>query len=793
MRKSCKLGALVTSVLMGFSIQGVGLMATDATFGDVPSGHANAEAIDYVRSHNIVEGYADGTFGPDRFVNRAELVKIIIGAQFAPDPIDECKKNNTKPGWTYMFFTDVPIDAWFSKYICLGKVNGILAGYPDGTFRPDQKVNFAEASKIMSKWLRVETSDEPIWYKPLVDKLGEKNAIPPTITAFDQSLTRGEMAEMVYRLKSNVTTKESSDYESIRAHSGEWRTVRSVKYGFEMRAPVGWGNQAERLPERIDFSQAESGVASNGCGLVQASVNEQDVMKWYKEFYRIQKAGAQANGSLFTLASPELFGATTFNGFAAIEADGVIDGKKQLTVVYLTHKNDIYSCDYPNSDPEDSHFGSHKGLYEKVASTFRFVQGNGVEWKTLANAQYGYTLGYPSDWIIKTTYAEKGFTPRGLGENRDYIGGEVSWKSPEGSQLNLAVYQIKPDMAYDKFIGVHDLKSGDKRDIRINGVGAVRLVWANPDGKTTARSMTLVKKDDKMFVFDLTDNGSISPSEKATAEKLVESFRLQASKPNGAMASADDWKIYQNEAQGYSVAHPPTLELNETNDSYFSQKVVFAPSGDANSLAQVGLLSAAPADYLDSFGKNQNLKKLREENEVPVGEFSGTKTIYQNLSTNEVFSIYILNLEKRSFSMTADPSIEDWFVASFKLTAPKECTDPPTSTDNGREVYPVAEKYSKLQFLGELFTAADCNPERLGKIFGVDGDSYTLGSSLRLNKNPSPELVTSLKDIGYACKEINDEGVCRYWSLDKTAKIDDLRNLIPYLDFFESNDCVNCG
>jgi len=793
MKNKFKFTILLVGVLAGLAAQGAGLMKASETFGDVSANHANAEAINAVQSLNIVGGYADGTFRPDSLVNRAELVKIIIGAQFSSEAIDQCAKKNTKPNWTYMFFADVPIDAWFAKYICLGKMNGIIGGYPDGTFRPEQKVNFAEAAQIMSKWLRVNTSSDAVWYKPLVDKLGEKNAIPPTIKAFDQGLTRGEMAEMVYRLKSNITTKESSDYESIKAHSGEWKTTRSAKYRFEMKAPAGWNNRAEKLPTRIEFYSEDLGIATNGCGLIQASANEPEISKWYKGYYQEQKAKVQKKGLPFSMPSPELFEPTTFNGVASIQANGIAEGEKQLTIIYLTRNNDVYSCSYPDNDFNDSRFGSHKGLYQKVASTFRFTEEKNVEWKTLNNVRYGYALSYPSDWILKSTYSEKGFTPRGIGDGRTYIGGETSWKGPGASQLNLSVYQVKPEMTYEKFISIRDLKSGEKKDIKLNGVGAVKLTWANPDGDTASRAMALIKQGEKMFVFDLTGGNSIPQSEKSIADKIIGSFTFQASNPNTPLENTADWKIYHNEAQGYSVSYPQTLEPKEANDSYFSQKVGFAPADSTNDLAQVGVLSATTQNYLDSFDKNTNLKIIRELSDVPIGEFKGTKITYQNLLTNDVFSVYVLALEKRSFSMTADPSIADAFVSSFKITAPKECTDPPVSTDIGRDIYPIAEKYSKLKLLGELFTAADCNLERLGKIFGVSGEDYTLGSGLRLNKNPSTELATELKGIGYTCKEINDDTLCRYWSLDKSAKVSDLQKLIPYLDFIESNDCVNCG
>jgi len=50
-----------------------------ATATDIVN-HQYRESIQYLYDHGVVEGYTDGTFGPDRDVNRAEIMKIILQA-----------------------------------------------------------------------------------------------------------------------------------------------------------------------------------------------------------------------------------------------------------------------------------------------------------------------------------------------------------------------------------------------------------------------------------------------------------------------------------------------------------------------------------------------------------------------------------------------------------------------------------------------------------------------------------------------------------------------------------------
>jgi LPXTG-site transpeptidase (sortase) family protein len=181
------------------------VFASFGSFSDVPSTHPNFEAIEYIKAKNIVNGYPDGTFRPDAMVNRAEFTKIIIEAYYS----EQASGSNC--------FPDVGTE-WFAKYVCFAKISNFVTGYPDGSFKPTESINFVEIAKILVniKGLLVTPYPNPDfspWYKPYVEKLAEAHAIPASITSFSQKVTRGEMAEMVYRLQANVTDKPSITYQ----------------------------------------------------------------------------------------------------------------------------------------------------------------------------------------------------------------------------------------------------------------------------------------------------------------------------------------------------------------------------------------------------------------------------------------------------------------------------------------------------------------------------------------------------------------------------------------------------
>ncbi len=179
-----------------------------AAFPDVASTHTNVDAINHMQRAKIIEGYPDGSYQPDRQINRAEFTKIIVGAYFTADEINKCDTSK-------LTFPDTSKDTWYSPYVCLAVEEGIIDGYPDGTFKPGDQINFVESAKIILEASTTGTYNDTIWYKPYVEGLESEKAIPTTITKFDHEITRGEMAEMIYRLLENITTKTSLTYADL--------------------------------------------------------------------------------------------------------------------------------------------------------------------------------------------------------------------------------------------------------------------------------------------------------------------------------------------------------------------------------------------------------------------------------------------------------------------------------------------------------------------------------------------------------------------------------------------------
>jgi hypothetical protein len=111
-----------------------------ARFSDVPEGMWAYSYISELACTGIVSGYRDGTFKPQNATTRAQLVKMVVLLE------DISLQSPSVPT-----FTDVPASHTFYSYVETAARQGLIAGYEDGTFKPDSHVSRAQVAKIVVK------------------------------------------------------------------------------------------------------------------------------------------------------------------------------------------------------------------------------------------------------------------------------------------------------------------------------------------------------------------------------------------------------------------------------------------------------------------------------------------------------------------------------------------------------------------------------------------------------------------------------------------------------------------
>ncbi|WP_167859234.1 tandem-95 repeat protein [Paenibacillus cymbidii] len=98
-----------------------------------------------VEHTRYILGYPDGEFKPQRSLSRAELAAIVARL---------INGGNTDKKAAY---SDVPASHWASGYIRIATDAGIFTGFTDGTFHPDVPVTREELATVMTRYLKLDT------------------------------------------------------------------------------------------------------------------------------------------------------------------------------------------------------------------------------------------------------------------------------------------------------------------------------------------------------------------------------------------------------------------------------------------------------------------------------------------------------------------------------------------------------------------------------------------------------------------------------------------------------------
>lgn len=169
-------------------------------FVDISS-HWGEEYICNLYDRDVVEGYSSTYFKPDDDVSRAEFLKMaLLGADLDPYDVDT------------EYYSDVDDDAWYYEYVTYASKKDYIEGYGDGTFRPNDDINRAEALVILFRiageddydydsgdidFNDVETYDWFAWAVVLADDLNIVDGYSNGLFGPANDLSRAEAAKII--------------------------------------------------------------------------------------------------------------------------------------------------------------------------------------------------------------------------------------------------------------------------------------------------------------------------------------------------------------------------------------------------------------------------------------------------------------------------------------------------------------------------------------------------------------------------------------------------------------------
>jgi len=196
MQLSKKLSAAIIAIVMLFTLAATSAFAAKADFTDVPDNSPYKDAIETLALLDLLNGYEDGTFGPERTITRAEFAAVITRAL----GLEAVAAGSS----AMLIFNDMTNsnggEHWGSGYVKLAYDREIINGYGDGRFGPDDPVTYEQAVKMVVCTLGFgyDAEQRGGWPNGYLATAGDKNVTRGAImTPSDQPAPRGMVAKLV--------------------------------------------------------------------------------------------------------------------------------------------------------------------------------------------------------------------------------------------------------------------------------------------------------------------------------------------------------------------------------------------------------------------------------------------------------------------------------------------------------------------------------------------------------------------------------------------------------------------
>ena len=143
--KTCKrFGALLLALILALSLSVTAYAAVEDTgFSDVAADAWYADAVTYVRDNGLMSGTSDTTFTPGGTMTRGMLVTTLYRMAGSPS------LENEDLGYP---FADVPGDAWYADGVYWARLAGVVGGYSEDQFGPDDPVTREQIAAILWRY-----------------------------------------------------------------------------------------------------------------------------------------------------------------------------------------------------------------------------------------------------------------------------------------------------------------------------------------------------------------------------------------------------------------------------------------------------------------------------------------------------------------------------------------------------------------------------------------------------------------------------------------------------------------
>ena len=178
---------LVLALALSMCVLGAGAVK----YSDVESAYAYSAEVQFLSDLEIITGYPDGTFQPEGTITRAEAAAVIFRMLAGKQSASENYQGGT-------VFSDVPADHWASGYVNFATEMGIINGYPDGTFLPDQEISYGEYVTMLARALGLDIGKDLSYPFGYIAEATVENVNYGVDLSASEPCPRGAVAKLTY-------------------------------------------------------------------------------------------------------------------------------------------------------------------------------------------------------------------------------------------------------------------------------------------------------------------------------------------------------------------------------------------------------------------------------------------------------------------------------------------------------------------------------------------------------------------------------------------------------------------
>lgn len=132
----------ICGAVLGSLLVWAGSAAAEERFNDLQHSKWAENGIEYMAKRGTVAGYGNGKFKPEGLVTRAQAVTFLV-RELYPEQLEKPVEGTT--------YSDVPTTHPFYREITIAAKNGLASGLPGGTFLPDKSLSRAETAAFLTR------------------------------------------------------------------------------------------------------------------------------------------------------------------------------------------------------------------------------------------------------------------------------------------------------------------------------------------------------------------------------------------------------------------------------------------------------------------------------------------------------------------------------------------------------------------------------------------------------------------------------------------------------------------